>query len=104
MKKALALAALALIGWTIGGMVPPAAWTLALGVLFGSMVGIPIALAALTTNKRIRHDVYYHAATESPREPQKQAVQLTAKATHYIVIASRAALPTVAQNKIEVKQ
>ena len=99
-----ALAALALIGWHIGGMVPQAALTLALGVLFGSMVGIPIALIALTANKRIRHDHYHHAPTETPTQPQKQPVQLTAKPTSYIVIGDRAALPTSTHNKIEVKR
>ncbi len=98
-----ALAALAAIAWHVGGMIPPAALTLALGVLFGSMVGIPIALIALTASKRIRHDHYHHTPTESPREPQKQPLQLPAQPTRYIVVANRAALPTVAQNKIEVK-
>ena len=102
--KIIALSVVALIGWNIGGLVPPAALTLALGVLFGSMVGIPIALIALTANKRIRHDHYHHAATEAPREPQKQPLQLPAKPTRYIVINNRATLPTVAQSKLEVKQ
>lgn len=95
------LAALAAIAWHVGGMIPPAAWTLALGVLFGSMVGIPIALAALTANKRIRHDHYHHTPTEAPGEPQKQPLQLSARPTRYIVIANRAALPAVAPSKLE---
>jgi len=100
--KLVAFTALAAIAWHVGGMIPPAALTLALGVLFGLMVGIPIALAALTASKRIRHDHYHHTPTESPREPQKQPLQITA--TRYTVVANRAALPTVAQNKIEVKR
>ena len=99
-----ALAALALIGWTIGGLVPPAALTLALGVLFGSMVGIPIALIALTANKRIRHDHYHHAATETPREPQEQPLQLSARPTRYTVVTDRPALPTAAQSRLEVSK
>lgn len=99
-----ALAALALIGWTIGGLVPPAALTLALGVLFGSMVGIPIALIALTANKRIRHDHYHHTPAQAPTQPQKTPVQLPTRATRYTVVANRPALPTVAQSKLEVKR
>ena len=98
------LAALAAIAWHVGGMIPPAALTLALGVLFGSMVGIPIALAALTANRRIRHDHYIHATTETPREPQEQPLQLSARPTRYTVVTDRPALPTAAQSRLEVSK
>ena len=51
-----ALAALAAIAWHVGGMIPPAALTLALGVLFGLMVGIPIAGALRASEWRPCHN------------------------------------------------
>ena len=102
--KIIALSAVALIGWNIGGMIPAHTMTLFSGFLFGSFVGIPAMLIIATNGKRVRHDHYVHAPTEAPREPREQLVQLSAKPTRYIVVADRATLPTVAQNKIEVKR
>ena len=102
--KIIALSVVALIGWNIGGMIPAHTMTLFSGFLFGSFVGIPAMLIIATRAQTVRHDHYVHTPTEAPREPQKQPVQLTAKPTSYIVIGDRAALPTVAQSKLEVSK
>ena len=99
-----ALAALAAIAWHVGGMIPVRVSALGLGAIFGTMAAIPAVLIATTRSQRVRHDHYHHAPTQAPREPQKQPMQLTARPTRYTVVASRPALPTVAQNKIEVSR
>ena len=98
------LAALAAIAWHVGGMIPAHTMTLFFGFLFGAFVGIPAMLIIAKRAQTVRHDHYVHTPTEAPREPQKQPVQLTAKPTSYIVIGDRAALPTVAQSKLEVSK
>ena len=100
--KIIALSVVALIGWNIGGMIPAHTMTLFSGFLFGSFVGIPAMLIIAKRAQTVRHDHYHHTPTEAPREPQKQPLRLTARPTRYTVIANRPALPTVAQNKIEV--
>ena len=102
--KTIALSAVCVVGWNIGGMIPAHTMTLFSGFLFGSFVGIPAMLIIATNGKRVRHDHYVHTPTEAPREPREQLVQLSAKPTRYIVVASRPALPTVAQSKLEVSK
>ena len=102
--KIIALSVVALIGWNIGGMIPAHTMTLFFGFLFGAFVGIPAMLIIAKRAQTVRHDHYVHTPTEAPREPQKQPVQLTAKPTRYTVVASRPALPTVAQSKLEVSK
>lgn len=92
-KKILALSALALISWQIGGMIPAHTMTLALGVLFGLFAGIPAALIALSADKRVRHDHYVHIRTETPVEPHR-----------CIVVGNRPVLPVNTQNRIEVRR
>ncbi len=99
-----ALAALAAIAWHVGGMIPAHTMTVFFGFLFGAFVGIPAMLIIATRAQTVRHDVHYHTPTESPREPQKQPLRLTARPTRYTVIANRPALPTVAQSKLEVSK
>ena len=98
------LAALAAIAWHVGGMIPAHTMTLFFGFLFGAFVGIPAMLIIATRAQTVRHDHYHHAPTEAPREPQKQPLRLPAKPTRYTVIASRPALPTVAQSRLEVSK
>ena len=102
--KLVAFTALAAIAWHVGGMIPVRVSALGLGAIFGTMAAIPAVLIATTRSQRVRHDHYHHAPTQAPREPQKQPMQLTARPTRYTVVASRPALPTVAQNKIEVSR
>ena len=102
--KALAFSAVVVVGWQIGGMIPAHTMTVFFGFLFGAFVGIPAMLIIAKRAQTVRHDHYVHTPTEAPREPREQLVQLSAKPTRYIVVADRAALPTVAQNKIEVKR
>ena len=98
------LAALAAIAWHVGGMIPAHTMTLFFGFLFGAFVGIPAMLIIAKRAHTVRHDHYHHTPTETPREPRKQPMQLSARPTRYIVIASRPALPTVAQSKLEVSK
>ena len=100
--KIIALSAVALIGWNIGGMIPAHTITMFGGFIFGAFVGIPAMLILATSGKRVRHDHYHHAPTETPTQPQKQPLRLPARPTRYTVVASRPALPTVAQSKLEV--
>jgi len=100
--KALAFSAVVVVGWQIGGIISIHTMTLFYGFLFGTFVGIPTMLIIATRAQTVRHDHYHHAPTEVPREIQKQPLQLTAKPTRYTVIASRPALSTVVQNKLEV--
>lgn len=102
--KTIALSAVCVVGWQLGGMMPSHTMTVFFGFIFGSFVGIPAMLIIATRAQTVRHDHYIHTPTEAPREPREQLVQLSAKPTRYIVVASRPALPTVAQNKIEVSR
>ena len=50
------LAAIAVVGWQIGGILSHDALSLMLGVIFGIMAGIPAALVALSSNRTVRHE------------------------------------------------
>lgn len=102
--KLVGLTALAAIAWHVGGMIPAHTMTLFFGFLFGAFVGIPAMLIIAKRAQTVRHDHYHHTPTEAPREPQKQPLQLPARPTRYTVVASRPALPTAAQSKLEVSK
>ena len=102
--KIIALSAVCVVGWNIGGMMPSHTMTVFFFFFFGSFVGIPALLIIATRAQTVRHDHYHHAPTQAPPQPQKQPMQLPAKPTRYTVVASRPALPTVAQSKLEVKR
>lgn len=50
-----ALGVVALAGWKIGDALSPDAIALALGMIFGVMAGIPIALIAMTADRKVVH-------------------------------------------------
>jgi len=100
--KVIAFSAVVVVGWQIGGIIPVHTMTLFYGFVFGAFVGIPAMLIIATRAQTVRHDHYHHAPTETQTQLRKQSVQLTANPTRYTVIASRPALPTVAQSKLEV--
>ncbi len=102
--KALAFSAVVVVGWQIGGIISIHTMTLFYGFLFGAFVGIPAMLIIATRAQTVRHDHYHHAPTQSDMEPQKQPLQLPERPTRYTVIASRPALPTVAQSRLEVSK
>ena len=57
------------LGWVLGGMLSSNAFSMALGVIFGSMVGIPAMLIAVA--KPQRHDHYHHVEVkDAQRQPQ----------------------------------
>lgn len=102
--KIIALSAVCVVGWNIGGMMPSHTMTVFFGFIFGSFVGIPAMLIIATRAQTVRHDHYVHTPTEAPREPQKQPMQLTARPTRYTVIANRATLPVDTHSRLEVKR
>ena len=93
---------IAAFAWWLGGIIPKQAFTLFLGVLLGSFVGIPVMLMLATKPRNQRVDVYHHEAAQKPVEAQKSVRRLVAPETRYTVLSSRAALPTVAQKQLEV--
>jgi len=100
--KLAAFAALCIFAWWLGGIIPQQAFTLFLGVLLGSFVGIPVMLMLATKPRNQRVDVYHHEAAQKPVEAQKPVQQLLIPETRYTVLSSRAALPTVTQKQLEV--
>ncbi len=102
--KIIALSAVCVVGWNIGGMMPSHTMTVFFGFIFGSFVGIPAMLIIATRAQTVRHDHYVHTPTEAPREPREQLVQLSAKPTRYIVVANRATLPVDTHSRLEVKR
>lgn len=83
-------------GWHIGRNISSDALTLALGMVFGSMAGIPAALIVVTAGRK-----------EKPAEParfvasQKALAALSVKPQAYVVIDNAAKL-TASQSRIEV--
>jgi len=107
MKDIFAIGFLALIcigGWKLGEHMSTDALTMWLGVIFGLMAGIPAALVVAQRGGRVRHDHYVHPSPPASVEPQNQPLQLPARPTRYTVLGDREALPTAAQNKIEVRR
>ncbi len=100
--KLVGFCTLAAFAWWLGGIIPQQAYTLFLGVLLGSFVGIPVMLMLATKPRNQRIDVYHHEAAQKPVEAQKQTLRLVAPETRYIVLSSLAALPAVTQKQLEV--
>lgn len=100
-----ALGLLAFAGWQLGGMLSSDALSLALGVMFGLMAGIPAALIAMSADKRVRHDVYHHAET-----PQKAVERISStpvlNSSHVTVLANPGVtlLAQEARKRLEVEE
>jgi len=94
------LAPIAWAGWQLGGRLSTDALGMALGVLFGVMAGIPMALIAIAAdrNRRVRVDHVHHIETSETA----QALRLPRVAVVYTAIAANArqrpALPARASN------
>lgn len=86
--KVLFLGSVCLVGWWVGGQLSSDALGMALGCIFGVMVGIPMALIAMTTQKRVQHHHFHHIRqvaqiqTETPSQP----TLLSVRPTRYIVV------------------
>lgn len=81
-----ALAALAGVGWWVGGRLTPNALALALGVILGLMAGIPAALIALSADRRVRVDHVHRIETSK----KAQDFMLPRVAIIYTAIAANA--------------
>lgn len=100
------LAAIAVVGWQIGGILSHDALSLMLGVIFGIMAGIPAALVALSSNRTVRHE---HVHRADPAEPQGERLLLPApvpapRPKITIVQPERVLLSVGNQKRIEVKK
>ncbi len=100
LTKIMFLTIVGTIGWWIGGKLSTDATTLALGCLLGIMGGIPIALAALYSNRDQRVDHYHHHEHRTLAEPQEKPA---AQPQRYIVVSDRPQLQQQARQQIEVK-
>ncbi|TXH50132.1 MAG: AtpZ/AtpI family protein [Desulfurellales bacterium] len=93
------------IGWWIGGRLSTDAAALALGVIFGVMGGIPIALAALASTRNQRVDHYHHHEHKAIAETQeKPAARITTQPQRYIVVNEAKRLQATERQQIEVKR
>ena len=100
------LAAIAVVGWQIGGILSHDALSLMLGVIFGIMAGIPAALVALSSNRTVRHE---HVHRADPADPQGERMLLPApvpapRPKLIIVQPERVLLSVGNQKRIEVKK
>ena len=95
------LAAIAVVGWQIGGILSHDALSLMLGVIFGMMAGIPAALIAVSLKRQV--------PAEQPSNQQGERLLLPApvpapRPKIIIVQPERALLPVGNQQRIEVKK
>ena len=95
------LAAIAVVGWQIGGILSHDALSLMLGVIFGIMAGIPAALIAVSLKRQ--------TPTEQPSNQQGERPLLPApipapRPKLIIVQPERALLSVGNQQRIEVKK
>ena len=95
------LAAIAVVGWQIGGILSHDALSLMLGVIFGMMAGIPAALIAVSLKRQ--------TPTEQPSNQQGERPLLPApipapRPKLIIVQPERALLSVGNQQRIEVKK
>jgi|JI10StandDraft_1071094.scaffolds.fasta_scaffold111029_1 hypothetical protein len=98
MKKLFGIGFLMLVsvaGWKIGEHMSTDALGMALGVIFGMMAGIPVALIALAARPKEVHN-HYHAP--SPQKTQEEPKKALADATRYTVVIP--ALPTTEHKQI----
>lgn len=69
-------------GWWLGGVLSKDALSLALGVLFGTMAGIPAALIAMSAQRVVRHEhVHRVELPETARKPVERISVLPASNT-----------------------
>ena len=94
------LAAIAVVGWRIGGILSHDALSLMLGVIFGIMAGIPAALVALSGNRTVRHEHTHHLVRDEAPKPVPMALPARARLT--VVRQDAARLPM--RKEIEVKR
>lgn len=95
------LAPIAWAGWQLGGMLSTDALGMALGVLFGIMAGIPMALIALAADRRVRVEhIHRIEIAQPPKTPQ--VLILPARPAIMAAIEAKAqqrpALPAKASN------
>lgn len=82
------LAPVALAGWYLGGYLSRDSLALGLGVIFGVMTGIPMALIALAADRVRRVRVDHVHIVESPKKAHE--LQLPRVSVVYPAIAAKA--------------
>lgn len=95
------LAAIAIVGWQIGGILSRDALSLMLGVIFGIMAGIPAALVALSSNRTVRHE-HTHRLERQGEDPVR--IALSARARLTVLPQDALQLPAETRKAIEVKR
>lgn len=101
LPAAIFLIVVAIVGWKIGSVLSRDALSMALGVIFGMMAGIPAALIAVSLKRQV--------PAEQPSNQQGERPLLTApvpapRPKIIIVQPERALLSVGNQQRIEVKK
>jgi len=101
LPAAIFLIVVAIVGWKIGSVLSRDALSMALGVIFGMMAGIPAALIAVSLKRQV--------PTEQPSNQQGERPLLPApvpapRPKIIIVQPERALLSAGNQQRIEVKK
>lgn len=95
------LAAIAIVGWKIGSVLSRDALSMALGVIFGMMAGIPAALIAVSLKRQVPAEQPSNQQGERPLLP---APVPAPRPKIIIVQPERALLSAGNQQRIEVKK
>lgn len=102
----IALAAIAIVGWKIGGILSRDALSLMLGVIFGLMAGIPAALVALSSNRTVRREDIHRVAFADQRDVRPLPPAPSAPRSKITIVHPGHVLLSVGnqQNRIEVRK
>ena len=100
------LAAIAIVGWQIGGILSRDALSMMLGVIFGIMAGIPAALVAVSSNRTARRENARSVALVEPQDvcPPLLPAPSAPRPKITIVHPERSLLSVGNQQRIEVKK
>lgn len=98
------LVGVACVGWLLGGILSPDAYTLMLGCILGIMAGIPAALIAVSASKTIRHEHTHRIVADKPQE--RTLLPAPAPRPRVTIVQPQRAMLSVANpyKQIEVKK
>ena len=101
LPAAIFLIVVAIVGWKIGSVLSRDALSMALGVIFGMMAGIPAALIAVSLKRQVPAEQPSNQQGERPLRP----APVPAPRPKLIIVQSeRALLSAGNQQRIEVKK
>ena len=101
LPAAIFLIVVAIVGWKIGSVLSRDVLSMALGVIFGMMAGIPAALIAVSLKRQVPAEQPSNQQGERPLLP---APVPAPRPKLIIVQPERALLPVGNQQRIEVKK